>query len=114
MNVPERFDRSWSAPIPPGRGCKVALPSGVQLCLTALALDQKGLPKEGRVAVYLSVKGSQPVAVASFIVGRSESVNIDVRFNQGDQITFLTKGSPIPVLVFGVLSGKAQVAVSSG
>ena len=102
--------------IPFGKRVKVTVPpesDGFKITGVALSAE-KEIPEKGRVVLYatpidLDGKERDPVAIAPLTIGKTESVQVDLFLDTGNQIIFSTKGDNINVTVTGFVENYEDV-----
>ena len=102
--------------IPFGKRVKITVPEESDgLRITGVALSaEKEIPEKGRVVLYatpidLEGKERSAVAIAPLTVGKTESVQVDLFLDIGNQIIFSTKGDNIDVTVTGFIENYEDV-----
>lgn len=110
---PDEFTSFWSAVVSPGVPCTVTVPDGAECALTNACLAQDGMwPGSGNSVLFVRVNGSPEVAVAPFMIGKFESTCLDLRFQEGDSITFRVFGAGVPIHICGMYTGLSTLEIS--
>jgi hypothetical protein len=114
MDLPDELTAFWAKEVLPNKPCKFTVPSDTVVSLTNAALDQSTGIGVGRVILFVSVNDCPRVAVVSFIIGRIESSGLDLRFSQGDRVTFETAGAEIGIHLCGYVIGGLCFDIDNG
>lgn len=114
MDLPDQFNAFWGTLVIPGKPCRVTIPFEIECTLTNAALDQDNLPSAGRVVLFVSVNGADPVAVCPFTIGRFESSSLDLKFGSGDNLIFTTVGAEVPIHICGFVTNGLGVDIDNG
>lgn len=111
----------WFTIVLPDTPNQISFPSGAILNITGIYLDMKETPTSqaptGKITLYMNVNNSKnPIAIASFMVGRYDSAVTNILLGKNDSAILTTTGAKVPVKITGCLisyKGSSTTATKS-